>query len=177
MASTAVIGPLDPGDDRDSQILAGDPDVTVKDVLLQQAEERLHGGVVPGSTDPTHRSDHGMTGKGTYVFPTSKLRSAVGMEHAAGAVTTPGDGVVQCVDCDRGFHPRVDRITDDTVGEHVLDRTNVQFAFKCSMLGDVRQPQFVSPSRGEVSLDAIVMHRRTDLAALASFGLFADCCG
>lgn len=33
---------------------------THKDVLLQQREERLHRGVVPGGGDPTHRPDQVM---------------------------------------------------------------------------------------------------------------------
>jgi len=39
------------------QLLAGLPDPTVEDVLLQQREERLHGGVVAGGTNPAHRPD------------------------------------------------------------------------------------------------------------------------
>lgn len=39
MAPTAVVGLLDPGQDRQAQLVAGDPALTVQDVLLQQAEE------------------------------------------------------------------------------------------------------------------------------------------
>ena len=41
LAPPAVVGPLDPGDDRNPQLLPGGPRAAVEDVLLQQGEERL----------------------------------------------------------------------------------------------------------------------------------------
>src|SRR3712207_7145716 len=38
------------------QLIAGGPALAVQDVLLQQAEERLHGGVVGARSNPAHRS-------------------------------------------------------------------------------------------------------------------------
>ena len=169
-----MVGPLDPSDDRDAQLLASGPDLAVQDVLLQEAEEALHGGVVSGRADPAHRSDHGMPGESAHVLPASKLRSPVGMQHAAGDVTTPGDRVVQRVDRDAGLHPRVDRIAHDPVGEHVLDRAKVKLAFQRAMLRDVRQPQLVRHRRGEVPLDEVVMDRWAGLRALAPLGLLAE---
>src|SRR3954454_8952932 len=61
LSRASVVGPLDPGDDRDTQLFAGGPGAPVEDVLLQQAEEGLHGGVVAGGTDAAHRADHGVT--------------------------------------------------------------------------------------------------------------------
>jgi len=51
---------LDPGDDGDAQLVSRLPGPAVQDVLLQEAEERLHGCVVTGGTDATHGSDHVM---------------------------------------------------------------------------------------------------------------------
>ncbi len=100
LSPASVAGPLDPGDDRGERFLASGPGLTFEDVLLEQAEEARHGGVVPGSTDSAHRSDHGMPGQGTHVLPASKLRPPISMQHATCDVTAPGDGVVQCVDRD-----------------------------------------------------------------------------
>ena len=39
-----MVGPFDPGDDRDGEFLLGVPAPTVEDILLQQLGETLHGG-------------------------------------------------------------------------------------------------------------------------------------
>ncbi len=54
LAPAAVVGAFDPGDDREAQLLAGVPGLAAEDVLLQQAEEALHGGVVAGGADLAH---------------------------------------------------------------------------------------------------------------------------
>jgi DNA-binding NarL/FixJ family response regulator len=48
LASAAVVGVLDPVNDRVVQVLAGMPCLRVQDVALQQCPEALHGRVVPG---------------------------------------------------------------------------------------------------------------------------------
>ncbi len=48
LPSAAVVGAFDPGDDRDPEVLADLPALAVEDVLLQEAEERFHCGVVAG---------------------------------------------------------------------------------------------------------------------------------
>src|SRR4051812_23324057 len=72
-ASAVVVGAFDPGDDRDAELVAGVPAATVEDVLLQQCEERFHGGVVAGGTDLAHRADHLVAGQGPVQLPGSKL--------------------------------------------------------------------------------------------------------
>ena len=52
----AVVGLLDPDNDRLAQLFAGGPAVAVEDVLLQQAEEGLHRGVVGTRSDPAYRA-------------------------------------------------------------------------------------------------------------------------
>lgn len=47
LPATPVVGVFDPGDDRESQLVAGTPALLVEDVLLQQRVERLHRSVVP----------------------------------------------------------------------------------------------------------------------------------
>src|SRR5699024_11641044 len=44
LATATVVGPFDPGDDRDPEFLSGGPRASVQNVLLQQGEERFHGG-------------------------------------------------------------------------------------------------------------------------------------
>jgi hypothetical protein len=51
LASTAVVGVLDPDDDREGEFGAGAPPPAVEDVLLQQIEELLHRSVVGAGPD------------------------------------------------------------------------------------------------------------------------------
>lgn len=51
LPATAVIGPLDPRDDRYAKLFSGPPALAIQDVLLEECEEGFHSGVVPGSTD------------------------------------------------------------------------------------------------------------------------------
>jgi hypothetical protein len=46
----AVVGALDPRDDRQPQLRSGGPPLPIQDVALQQREERLHRGVVAALT-------------------------------------------------------------------------------------------------------------------------------
>lgn len=64
-----MVGPLDPGDDRDPQFLSGPPAFAVQDILLEQGEEGLHRGVIPGRTDLSHRSDEVMTVQSVHELP------------------------------------------------------------------------------------------------------------
>jgi len=57
----AVILPLDPDDDREAQFLPGGPPLLVENVRLKQGPEALHGRVVAGGADSSHRSDHVVT--------------------------------------------------------------------------------------------------------------------
>ena len=55
LSAAPVVGPFDPGDNRDPQLVTGLPATAVEDVLLQQREEGLHRRVVTGGTDLAHR--------------------------------------------------------------------------------------------------------------------------
>lgn len=50
------MGALDPGHDREMQIVPGFPAPAVEDVVLQERVKRLHGRVVAGCAGSTHRS-------------------------------------------------------------------------------------------------------------------------
>jgi hypothetical protein len=52
----AVVGPLDPGDDRQAEFLSGGPAVAVEHVLLQQGEEGLDRGIVTAPAGPIKRT-------------------------------------------------------------------------------------------------------------------------
>ena len=56
LAASAVVGVLDPGDDRQAQLVSAAPRVAVEDVLLQERVEGFPGGVVGGGGDAAHRS-------------------------------------------------------------------------------------------------------------------------
>jgi hypothetical protein len=55
LASPAVVGVLDPHEDRVGELGSRGPALAVQDVLLEQRVEGLHGGVVAGRGDPAHR--------------------------------------------------------------------------------------------------------------------------
>ena len=108
LPASAVISPFDPPNDRGPQLLSGGPGTAVEHVLLQQREERLHGGVVAGGADAAHRADHGVSVKRTDELPAAELGPAVGVKHAAGDVAASGDRVVQGLDGESRLHPRID---------------------------------------------------------------------
>jgi len=55
LASPAVVGVLDPHEDRAGELGSRGPALAVQDVLLEQRVEGLHGGVVAGRGGPAHR--------------------------------------------------------------------------------------------------------------------------
>jgi hypothetical protein len=90
-----------------------------------------------------------------------RLRSAIGVEHAAGDVTAPGDGVVERGHGQPGLHPRVDGVPDDPVGVDLLDRAEVELALTGAVLGDVGEPQLVRGGDGELVPDpALIVDQR-----------------
>jgi len=84
LPSASVIGLLDPGDHRQAEFLSGVPALPVQDVLLQQGEEGLHGGVVTARADPAHRADEPVVGQGADEGPGTKLTAPVRMNDRAG---------------------------------------------------------------------------------------------
>ncbi len=54
LPAAAVVGLLDPGDDRQPQVLPGDLALRAEDVALQHGGEGLHHGVVAAGTDAAH---------------------------------------------------------------------------------------------------------------------------
>src|SRR5699024_10711885 len=95
LATATVVGPFDPGDDRDPEFLSGGPRASVQNVLLQQGEERFHGGVVSGCADPAHGSDHGVVVQCADEFSATKLTASVGVHDTAGHVPASGHGAVE----------------------------------------------------------------------------------
>jgi hypothetical protein len=71
-----------------------------------------------------------------------------------------GDRGSQRGDSELGGHPFGDRVADDPVRKHVLDRAAVELPFDGRVLGDVGQPHRVGPIGGEVALYQVVVHRR-----------------
>src|SRR3954454_20674502 len=57
LPAAAVIRALDPGDDRQAELLTVRPAPPIEHVLLQESEEGLHRGVVSARADPAHRAD------------------------------------------------------------------------------------------------------------------------
>lgn len=103
-----MAGPLNPGDDRDAQFLAGGPGMAVRDVLLQQAEEgHSMAALSPAAPVFAQSSGRGMADQGAHVLPASKLRPNVGLQQAPSDLTAPDNRAVQCVDRNAIFHPRV----------------------------------------------------------------------
>jgi hypothetical protein len=67
LSSTVVVGALDPRHDRQPELGAAAPAAPVEHVLLQQAEELLHGGVVRAGPGPSHRPTQLCFAKNTLV--------------------------------------------------------------------------------------------------------------
>ena len=81
--------------------------------------------------------------------------------HNRGTGTSKCDGVMQGADSELGGHTGVGRVSHDPVGEDVLHDAAVELSFPRTVLGDVGEPQLVRSLGGEVSLDEVVMDRRS----------------
>ena len=114
LPAASVVGPFDPGHDGDAELVAGPPAAGVEHVLLQQREERFHGGVVRRGADVAHRSDHAMTGQVAVDLPCAKLAAPVGVKDAAGGVFSAGHGHLDRGDDEAGLHPFIDRPADES---------------------------------------------------------------
>lgn len=77
-----VVGPFDPGDDRDAQLFSRGPGASVENVLLKECEERFHGCAVARGADSAHGSDHAVSVQSPHEALGSQLRSAVRVKHA-----------------------------------------------------------------------------------------------
>ncbi len=98
--------------------------------------------------------------------PASKLAAPIGVQDAAGNLTAASDGVADGVDGQLRGYPIRDRVTDDAVGEHVLDRAAVELALGGgAVLGDVGQPHPVRCVGAEDALHVVIEHRRASLLA------------
>ncbi len=136
----------------------------IQDGLLQQREERLHGGVVAGRGDLAHGSDQVVTAQCGQELPGPELAAPVAVHDASGHVSTAdpaaGNGGAECVHGQGRLHSVADGVPHDPVRVHVLDRAQVDLALVGSVLGDVRQPQRVRRAGGEVAVDQVVVRGR-----------------
>jgi hypothetical protein len=136
LPSSAVVGALDPGDDRGSELVPGFPSLAVEDVLLQAREERLHWCVVAARAGAAHRPDQAVVVESSYEGVRTELATPVRVRNGADWAAE-GDGVAQRRDGERGLHPGVHGIADDLAGADVADRAEVELAFVGGVFGDV----------------------------------------
>ena len=147
-----MISPLDPGDNRNPEFFSGAPPFAVQDVVLQQSEEGLRCRVVPGSTDPPHRPDKAMLAQSVDECPRSKTAIRGLSARAPGHLATPDHRAVQDIHGKASLHPVTYRVADDMSRSGVLDRTQVELALTCGVLG-VGRPQTINICGGEVLPD------------------------
>ena len=95
LPAAPVVGAFDPGHECDAKLGPGGPGTAVQNVLLHEAEEALHGRIVPARGDSSHGSHQTMAGESALILLGSELAAPVGVDHA------PGDGGCQIV-CVRG---------------------------------------------------------------------------
>ena len=98
-----MVGAFDPGDDGDPELLAGGPAAAVQHVLLQQAEEALHGRVIAGRADAAHGADHVVATQGVDELSASKLAAAVAVQNATGHLTASCHRTMSAVVANRDF--------------------------------------------------------------------------
>lgn len=75
--------------------------------------------------------DHVVATQGVEELPATEFRPAVAVQNTPSHLTAASDGTGECGNRELGLHPRIDAIPHDPVGEHVLDRTEVQLALPC----------------------------------------------
>jgi len=80
LASATVVGPFDPGDDREAEVFAGGPAAPVEDVLLQEGEEGFHGRIVRAGADASHGADQARGVQGVDVGAGSEMAATIRMD-------------------------------------------------------------------------------------------------
>ncbi|GAA0315037.1 hypothetical protein GCM10009528_35930 [Kineococcus aurantiacus] len=100
----------------------------------------------------------------------TRSRSPVGVDHELEDIgPTPKDqGDPQGLDREVGGHPGVDGVADDAVGAGVLDRTEVGFALRGGVLGDLCEPKGVESFGPDLSADEVDVDRRARPAPSAT---------
>ena len=145
--ASAMVGPFDPGHDRDAQLLTGHPGAPVEDIPLQQGEETLDGGVVAARGHCPPRSNQAVAGQCAQELPAAKLRPSGAVNDATGDIAAHGDRVLESPHREGRFHPGADGVSNDLVPEHVFDRAEIELALAALVLGDVGQPPVVGLAR------------------------------
>ncbi len=105
LAPAVVVGPFDPGDDREAEFLARCPLSPVEDVLLQEREEGLHCVVVSGLCDAAHGSDQSVVAQGHGELLGPELAASVAMNDRAGWAAPQHDRHPQRLDGQFRGHP------------------------------------------------------------------------
>jgi hypothetical protein len=77
------------------------------------------------------------------------------------------DGVTHRRDRQGRLHPRAQGVTDNPVGVHILDRTEVKLALIGAMFGDVGQPDLVGGLSAEPAVEKVVVDRGSGLSVQA----------
>ena len=146
------------------------PALAVQDVLLQQREERLHGGVVAAGPDAAHRAGQAVAAQSVRTkaadrnwLPRSECTTTVPAGERSAMALRSAETARP------GGHPGVHRVADDPVGVDVLDRAEVELALAGGVLGDVGQPGPVRAGRGELAGDQVIVDRRPGFAGQAAF--------
>ena len=123
MPAASVVGLLNPGHDGDAKLFAGGPGLLVQDVLLQQAEEGLHGGVV--NLDPEKITPYKVEGPfindtipPLYLASYLIARGVVG--RGIGAVTVDGVAARLLEQYGRGSRDDVRKALDLRIAAEVL---------------------------------------------------------
>jgi hypothetical protein len=148
LPASAVVGVLDPGDDREPELLPDLPAAPVEDVLLQQREERLHRRVVGAGPDAAHRAAQLVVVEGLDEGVGPELAAAVGMHHSRDRSASQ-DGAGEGADGQLGGHPVGHGVADDPSAAGILDRAEVKLPLRRGVFGDVGQPQPVDLLGGE----------------------------
>lgn len=115
------------------------PAPAIQDILLQQREERLHGRVVGAGRYPAHRATQYIHRQRHGASTGAKLTAAIGVNHCV-ARTALFDSIIECVDGKLRSHAVRHTLTDDPVGEGVLNHAQIQFPGSRRMFGDISQP-------------------------------------
>jgi len=126
---------FNPEHDRVAQFRAGRLGASlVEDVLLEQRVEGLHGRVVRGRDDSSHRSIQLIRLQDPLEGSGPELTASVAVNHHGALGLAPGDGLTKGRAGEIGRLPRVDRVADDAVREDVLDRAEVELALGYSVM-------------------------------------------
>lgn len=167
MASLSVVERFDVVGHGERELDHGAPALSIKQLDLHRAPERLHGSVVVAIADGAHRGDDPQFVELLSEGPRRELTAVVGVQDGTRWDRSRAGGHSDRRLDQKGVGVAVDRPPDHSAREHVEHTAAIHLAFASGVLGDVGEPELVGSGGVKGALDEILGCGQIDQVLLA----------